>query len=272
MINPLFITTPHSGTHVLCYSVGTLSQRHVSTPTRRIMTIPNAQDNKNDIHQTHRPAHRECSNVYNKLVLLTRTPVNLILRNITMSGDLTRECGGAACLAHYDSRSIIKEKLNNLKECLSTRERSENFALPTNKFEIEDFPELMSDYRLKVHLGHGDIRHQYLLLQFFDNWKGDKKIVFYNELMNNPKETFSELELFFEERWDIDNFVKNIESHHAYIHQYYNSHNNRENRKSMGQNSRKDGRYASMLNNNDKIELEKIYRNIHPYLYDKYLK
>jgi len=25
-------------------------------------------------------------------------------------------------------------------------------------------------------------------------------------------------------------------------------------------------------NNNDKIELEKIYRNIHPYLYDKYLK
>ena len=121
-----------------------------------------------------------------KLILLIRNPLDYILRNLNYTVSYKNEYPEDGI--NYKSTSFTKENLNKLYSYMLNiiKNKGKGFIIPKNNFDIEDFLDI---YKKNINIDNIStcINTQYILLQYFNNYKGDKKIILYDDFIKNKK-------------------------------------------------------------------------------------
>ena len=215
--NYSLLTTPYSGTHLIMNCLSILRKNsYINLESNGNFHSPYLKKRSQDmdinsnIYHNHLPNYNLYVRFNNKmkLILLIRNPLDYILRNLNYTKSFRNEYPEGL---NYELTSFTKENLNNFHSYILNiiKNKGKGFILPENKFDIKDFLYIYKE-NIKIDNVSTCINTQYILLQYFDNYKGDKKIILYDDFIKNKKKELENLELFFDDdfKWDIDYYFK----------------------------------------------------------------
>jgi len=233
----LFISTPRSGNHWLSYCITTLSGHRVVYETRS-RTDAVYSDQVASIKTDHIVNPRIFQEHHEKLIVLTRNHLDSLLR---IHGTFPR------CISFLKTLIGFKNRISYFQYPLYLNER----ILTHGPKEAKKWSFL------------------YEQLAVYDLWESDKILIYYEELISEPRKTLEKLMLFLNESdWPIDDFIEEIESHKQLVRNFYNS-------KIIGKcqsNGNTIHPYSKNLTPDQIEQINSLLEELDPLLFNKYLK
>lgn len=234
------LTCHFSGSHLLSYYLSILFERDIVINSETL--IEHKIKNKNPIFFTHSTV---TLNQYDKflnqndkflIVLVRKDYKNYLMRILSYYQKNNFK------LPHYDKNSINEETLNNLSIFMK------NYNINNDNGQIK----LIKEYFNK--------------LSYYDNYNGNKIIIYYEDLINNPIDVMKKIIKFIDEPISTNEFEKNINEHNLNISNIYTNKHYGHRR-----NSNLNDLYYKSIPNKYIDEINIFFKKLNPYLYDKYL-